>query len=177
MKKIFLIILVLIISVSSKAQFIKAELKANGLTCSMCSLAIHKKLQKLDFVDSIGNNIDSSIFILYFKKGAEVNADLIKQKVEDAGFFVGSLIGFIPFQNTKVDMDYHLSYKSALYHFVNSKPSVLNGIYKLKFIDKGYVSDKDYKKLKKLSQGHSNHQMSSNNTIPDKVYHVILMTP
>ena len=57
MKKSMLIILTLITGMYAKAQFIKAELQASGLTCSMCSFATQKQLKTLSYVDSIGVNL------------------------------------------------------------------------------------------------------------------------
>ena len=81
MKKIIFTTLILLGLFNQKiqAQFIKAELQASGLTCSMCSFATQKSLQTLDFIDSIGTDLDHTIFMIYFKPNSIVNLDKINQ--------------------------------------------------------------------------------------------------
>ena len=47
--KVYLVIvsIVLMFSIKSNAQIVKAEIRATGLTCSMCSNAINKQLKAL----------------------------------------------------------------------------------------------------------------------------------
>jgi copper chaperone CopZ len=172
MKKI-IFFLAIIISISGKAQFSKAELQASGLTCSMCSFAIQKQLKTLDFIDSIGADLNHTIFILYFKPGKIVNLDLIKKKVEDAGFSVASLKVTFHFDKVEIDNNYHFGYQNNLYHFVNVTPRTLNGDVIFKVIDKGFVPDKEYKKyLKTTSQPHDQKEKA---TDVNRVYHITLM--
>ena len=90
MKNIF--IMLLLLSSTSQAQFINTKLQVAGLTCAMCSFATQKQLQTLNFIDSIDTDLESNTFLLTFKQGLEVNFDLIKTRVEDAGFSVSSLV-------------------------------------------------------------------------------------
>ena len=57
----------------------------------MCSYSTQKSLEKLDFIESITPDLEATSFKLEFKDGAFVDFDLIQEKVEDAGFFVGSI--------------------------------------------------------------------------------------
>lgn len=82
MKKIFFILL--ISSQTVLAQFVDANLKASGLTCSMCNLATQRQLQQLTFIDSIVPDLDLNLFHIYFNQQQEVDIDLIKKSVEDA---------------------------------------------------------------------------------------------
>jgi copper chaperone CopZ len=153
MKKIKFILLLLIASITSKAQFIKADLIASGLTCSMCSFATQKQLKTLSFIDSIGTDLNHTTFVLFFKKDAEIDFNLIKKKVEDAGFSVASLIITVHFDNVKLENNVSFNYKNILFYFVNTKQQVLNGDTKIKILDKGFVNDKEYKKyLKTLGE-------------------------
>lgn len=148
MKKLILF-LVMACSFAGKAQFIKAELQASGLTCSMCSFATQKQLKTLSFIDSIGTDLNNTTFILYFKKDSPIDLDRIKKKVEDAGFFVASLKVTYHFDNLQIENDFHFDYQSNLYHFMNVKPQTLSGNRLLRVIDKGFVTDKEYKKYSK----------------------------
>jgi copper chaperone CopZ len=173
MKLLLLTTLLVITTLTSKAQFNKAELIANGLTCSMCSFATQKQLKTIDFIDSIGTDLNHTTFILYFKKDAEINSDLIKKKVEDAGFAVGSLVYTTTFSNNALDNGNHYNYKSTAYHFAKVDNTLLNGTIKIKIIDKGFVSDKEFKKYKKLADTHTTLPVTTNTAI-NKVYHVLL---
>ena len=66
MKKLFFIVLIAFVGLSSQAQFTKATLQATGLTCAMCSNAINKALVKVPFVESVKADIKNSAFHMVF---------------------------------------------------------------------------------------------------------------
>jgi copper chaperone CopZ len=174
MKKIILGLLMFPLVFSASAQFTKAELVVNGLTCSMCSFATQKQLKTIDFIDSIGTDLNHTTFILYFKKGADINTDIIKRKVEDAGFAVGSLIYTATFTNLKIDNNTHYDHNNTLYHFIDVKPQTLNGTVRVRVIDKGYVSDKEFKKYKKLADKFPCYETGKMPNV-NRVYHLTMM--
>ncbi len=171
--KNILFIISLFSFITANAQFSKAELVANGLTCSMCSLATQKQLQTISFIDSIGTDLNHTTFILYFKKNVTIDCDLIRKKVEDAGFSVGSLILTAHFENVKVENNFHYNYKNTLYHFMDIKPQTVNGNIKMKLIDKGFISDKEYKKYKKIAEKYPCYE-TGKMTDADRVYHITI---
>ena len=119
MKTILKILTVIIITVStSYSQFIKTDLQVAGLTCSMCSRAVDKQLRTLDFIDSVGIDLSTATFYIYYKKEKEVNFELIKKKVEDAGFSVASLKTTFMFNNFKAENYFHFVYQNTAYHFI-----------------------------------------------------------
>lgn len=138
----------LLCSQMSYAQFIKADLKASGLTCSMCNLATQKQLESLIFIDSIVPDLDINAFHLYFNQKQEIDFGLIKKKVEDAGFFVAELK--VTYQNNAA-----FRYSNPLL-FLNQDVLFINK-YKeqqqthvFKFIEEGFVTSKELKKYRKL---------------------------
>ena len=170
--KISLLLLTVLLNISAKAQFTKAELQAAGLTCSMCSRAVDKQLHTLDFIDSVGIDLGKATFILFFKKDKIVDFDLIKKKVEDAGFSVASLKVTFQFTNLKVEENSHWVYENTLYHFIHVKPQTLSGDVTFKIISKGFVSDKEYKKYaKEMAMPLSDDGKVLN---ADKVFHITL---
>jgi copper chaperone CopZ len=173
MKSILLIATLSIISNFVKAQFVTAEIQAAGLTCSMCSRAVDKQLQTLDFVDSVGINLSSATFVLHFKKNKIIDFDVIKTKVEDAGFSVASLKAVYHFNQQQVDANYHLMYQSTMFHFVRCKPQILNGDVTFKILNKGFMSDKEFKKNAAFTK---NITSPSTDKMKDvkKIYHVLL---
>jgi copper chaperone CopZ len=151
MKKIIILFFSIVFLANANAQISKAELAANGLTCSMCSKATYNQLKTIPFLDSIYTDVEHTKFILYFNSETTFDLKLIKTKVEDAGFSVGSLVLFMKFDNVAVENDFHYNVGDITYHFMDTKKQTLNNVNQVKVIDKGFVSDKEYKKYLKLA--------------------------
>ena len=151
MKNIFLIAAILF-SAAANAQITKATLQASGLTCSMCSNAINKSLQTLAFVDKVEANIKNSTFDIVFKSGSNTDFDMIKKKVEDAGFFVAGFTATVNFDNLTVDNDTHVNVGNNVFHFLNVKNQTLTGEKIIRLLDKGFISAKEYKKNTSLTK-------------------------
>ena len=89
MKKVLITLSLILIFNFGYSQSFYSNLKATGLTCAMCSYSTQKSLEKLDFIESITPDLEATSFKLEFKDGAFVDFDLIQEKIEDAGFFLG----------------------------------------------------------------------------------------
>ena len=135
----------------SHAQITKATLQASGLTCSMCSNAINKSLKSLDCVAKVTANIKNSSFDISFNPGTKVGIDRLKEKVEDAGFFVASLTAAIHFDNTTVANDTHVDIDGTTFHFINVNDETITGERTIKILDKGYVTAKAFKQNSKYT--------------------------
>lgn len=145
--KFFSIFLILFIANRVSAQQISsADLQVTGLTCSMCSQATEKSLRSLDFISSITPDLNKNLFVITFKKGKAINLDLIKKKVEDAGFSVGGLLATFNFNGVKVDENGQAIANGNVYRFVNAKSKTLNGAIKANVIDKNFISASAFKK-------------------------------
>lgn len=145
MKNLMLILLMLYSAISG-AQIRKITLQASGLTCSMCSNAINKSLKSLDAVEQVKSIISTSSFEVVIKPGMDVNFDLIRKKVEDAGFFVARMEALMSFNQIKVESDSHVTVAGMVLHFLNSKSQLLNGEHTVRVLDKGFVTAKEFKK-------------------------------
>ncbi len=152
MKILLSILTVLVFSTSAIAQVQKVSLQASGLTCSMCSNAINKSLKTVDIVESVEPNIKTSTFVISFKPGSKVDFDQLKKKVEDAGFFVSKLEATINFDQVKVENDSHINVDGTSYHVLGAAGQTLNGSKKLRVLDKGFVSAKEFKKNSSLTK-------------------------
>lgn len=135
----FITIIAILTSAVSTAQISKAEIKATGLTCSMCSNAINKQLKSMPEVANVDTDLNTNTFTVTLKTDNTLSPKIFKEKVEKAGFFIGSLI---------------VSMKSEAlnrkdYIFVNNKTEAAASDVKIQVLDKGYVTDKEYKKLLK----------------------------
>jgi len=138
LKFVLVACLVLITSIKSFAQISKAEIIATGLTCSMCSNAINKQLKTLPEVVTVETDLNTNTFTVTLKEGNDLSPKIFKEKVEKAGFFVGSLV---------VTSKPETITKSS-YILVNDKLSNASEI-QFKILDKGFVTEKEFKKLSK----------------------------
>ncbi len=167
MKKILIGSIILFGSLMANAQITKAELTATGLTCSMCSKATYKQLTSIPEVEKVVTDLNKTAFILHFKNGSAVDPGKLKQKVEDAGFSVGELIVVFNFTNQKAENNTSFTQDNITYTFMNTKPGVLAGEVKVKILDKGFVFEKEYKKLLKMTKQYPAYAKANNN-----LYHI-----
>jgi copper chaperone CopZ len=137
---------------TAKAQITKVSLQASGLTCSMCSNAINKAIQSLDFVEKVDANIKNSTFEILFKPNSNIDFDKIKKKVEGAGFFVANFTATMHFDNIAVANDTHLDLGATTFHFLNVKTETLSGDKTIRLLDKGFVPAKEFKKNSSLTK-------------------------
>ena len=149
MKKILLATIILVATQNIFAQIKKAELMATGLTCSMCSNAINKALKAMPEVEKVETNLNTNTFTIILKKANSVTANALKEKVEKAGFFVGSLIITVPFTDAAVADNEVVTNANSTYTFIDTKAQTIAGDKKIKVLDKGFVTVKEYKKLAK----------------------------
>lgn len=166
MKKITTTIALLLIALCfniQAQQLTKVELMATGLTCSMCSNAINKQLKSMPDVEKVDIDLNKNLFIIILKKGNKLQPNDLKAKVEDAGFFVGSFIAYLNVTNIDVTDNKQL----AQYTFIDNKPQTVNGVIKVKVLDKGFVTAKEYKKLQRTYVKYSSYNKENS-----KDYHI-----
>ena len=130
--------MVLMFSIKSNAQIVKAEIRATGLTCSMCSNAINKQLKSMPEVINVETDLNTNTFTVTLKEGNNLSPKVFKEKVEKAGFFIGSLV---------VTAKSETIAKNT-YILVNDKKSNASEV-QFQVVDKGYVTEKEFKKLSK----------------------------
>ncbi len=145
MKKILLFIAI-VFSVATNAQVTKVSLQASGLTCSMCSNSINKALKTLDFVDKVDADLKKYTFEISFKSNSNVDFDMIKKKVEGAGFAVSGFVATIIFNNVQVKNNQAITLVDKTFYFVNTSDQLVNGAKEVQILDKGFVSSKEYKR-------------------------------
>ena len=135
---ITLLVFVLFSFSNTNAQISKAEIRATGLTCSMCSNAINKQLKSLPEVVNVETDLNTNTFTVTLKENSTVSPKTFKENVEKAGFFIGSLV-----LTSKA-----ISVKNEKYIQVENKTIDLDQV-TFQVLDKGYVTDKEFKKLSK----------------------------
>ena len=176
-----LVVFLLLFFIKADAQVTKVSLQASGLTCSMCSNAINKSLKSLDVVENVKADVSASTFEITFKSGSLVDFDLLKKKVEDAGFFVASMIVTLNVNQVEVSNEAHVDISGTMYHFLNTEKKQLNGEANFKILDKGFVSAKEFKKNSKLTSmtcyqtGYMGACCKDKNTkLGTRIYHVTI---
>jgi len=180
MKRLFLFAILITTSLFTQAQISKVNIQASGLTCSMCSNAINKALKSIDYVDNVIANIKNSSFEIRFKPNAKVDFDLLKKKVEDAGFFVAKMEVSILLNDVEVANDTHVEIENTMFHFMNVTQQKLSGEKTLQIIDKGYLTDKVYKKNNKFTEmncyktGYMESCCKKNKPTGTRIYHVTI---
>ena len=140
-------VVLLLTGAKSYSQITKAEIMATGLTCSMCSNAINKQLKSYTEVDSIGTDLNTNTFTVYFKKDNSLEPKVLKNAVEKAGFFVGSMVLTAKFHTPTIEDNTTLKMDDATYTFIDIKNPVAHQEAKYRVLDKGFVTSKEYKKL------------------------------
>ena len=148
-KFIAVALVLLLTGVKSYSQTTKVEIMATGLTCSMCSNAINKQLKSYTEVDSIGTDLNTNTFTVYFKKDKSLQPKVLKNAVEKAGFFVGSMVLTAKFHTDKIEDNTTLKIDDATYNFIDIKNPVAHAEAKYRILNKGFVTQKEYKKLLK----------------------------
>ncbi len=141
MKKILITISLFLIFNIGYSQSFYSNLKAVGLTCAMCSYSTQKSLEKLDFIESITPDLEATSFKLEFKEDEFVDFDLIQEKVEDAGFFVGS-IEIVFTDNIKAENDKHNLIDGNLFHFFSDE-EIDSRVFTI--VDKKFIRKSEYK--------------------------------
>lgn len=131
-------LITMLLSTNANAQISKAEIRATGLTCSMCSNAINKQLKTLPEVVNVETDLNTNTFTVSLKEGNTLSPKVFKDKVEKAGFFIGTLVLTTKSENLN-QSPYVLLNKA-----VNTNLEI-----QIQVLDKGYVTDKEYKKLSK----------------------------
>jgi len=173
-------LLVAVSVLSAHAEFVSAEVGIDGMTCSMCSKGTEVTLKKLPFIDTIWVDLNDLVAHISFKKGATVSIDQIRAMVEDAGFSVRSVTAVFQFGHLTIGKDYHFVYNGDTYHFIGAPTETLSGPVKLRFVDKPYVSKKEFLQLAKKTDLQCYKKSSSSScctgdyAVTGKLYHVTL---
>jgi hypothetical protein len=96
--------------------------------------------EKLDFIKQITPDLEKTAFELVFDDTKFIDFDMIQEKVEDAGFFIGNIkIHFE--EKLNPNNNDHAVYNNNLFHFIminNANSSTYN------LIDKNFISENDF---------------------------------
>lgn len=159
MKRILYVLIGLLLAINTNAQLKKVDIVATGLTCSMCSNAIYKQLEAIDGVEKVEIDLNKNLFSVILKTDNKLTPKDFKDKVEKAGFFVGSMVVHVAYSNLMIDD----GKQEGNYVFIDTAPQKLNGEKQFKVLDKGYVTAKEFKKLSKQYAKYSTYTSNNQN--------------
>lgn len=165
---IYMMVIALFIQSSVIAQIQSVSLQARGLTCSMCSRAIYKSLQKVPNVANVQEDIEHSSYHVQFNNPSLISPEKLKKAVLDAGFSVAWMELDINFHNTEIASDSLLKLDELIFYFVGVNKQILNGEKRLLIVDKDYLQEDDRKKFT------GNYGPGSSGSNGEKIYHVTL---
>lgn len=145
---LFAAIFLSLVATTTQAQVKKAEIMATGLTCSLCSNAINKQLEAMPMVANVETDLNTNTFVISFKDDNFVELVVLKDAVEKAGFFVGSMVVTIDIDTDMIKSENSFVINNNTFNLIDKK-SVTVGETKFKIANKGFVTQKEYKKLAK----------------------------
>lgn len=148
--KRFIALVMLLGITNSYSQISKVEIMATGLTCSMCSNAINKQLKAMPEVEKVMIDLNNNTFVVNLKNNSLVTPQMLKSNIEKTGFFVGSMILTMDANNVELKDNSSFKNASGTYVFVNPDEKATNEKLRLKVLNNGFVTKKEYKKSAKL---------------------------
>jgi copper chaperone CopZ len=157
------------ISYTVHAQFVSATLGINGLTCSLCSYNVEHELKKIEGIDSVKMDLNTNIAKIIFNKSIPIQMIEVVNAVYKAGFSVGYSQALLLIDKIVLDSTNAFNYQGNNYQLLNSNKMTLEGPVIIKFVDKKFVTSKEFKHWDKVFKS-ENISSSSNLT----VYRIIL---
>ncbi|MBI1936918.1 MAG: heavy-metal-associated domain-containing protein [Ignavibacteriales bacterium] len=76
----------------TEAQTNEIKVRVDGLSCPFCAYTLEKKIKETGVVEKLNIDFDEGIMFLNLKEGAKISDEVIKRKVEEAGFTVRKII-------------------------------------------------------------------------------------
>lgn len=144
-----------------------AVIQAAGLTCAMCSNAIYKSLLTIPFIDQVEPDLSTSSFVISFKNDAPVNPDIIRRKIEDAGFSVASFTWNILFHQSDLKETTIFTVRDISFCLPESNHA--DGPKRLIMADKHFTTERNLRLYDRKWKGKECEKS------PDKkVYHVVM---
>ncbi|MBL7841916.1 MAG: heavy-metal-associated domain-containing protein [Cyclobacteriaceae bacterium] len=156
-------VLLLICSKESKAGIQWVEVGVNGLTCSMCTRSVEMSIRKLEFVDSVVMNLETTEGRIFLRPNVPFNLGQIAKAIVKAGFSV-------QFVKIRLDMDditIHPTgvfvHRDQTFHWIDYS-QVSKKQTTLKIINEGFLPKKEARKFKKKTE------MLKKNSAQDALY-------
>lgn len=149
MRTLYVLLSVVLTAQFAEAQIVSAQLKASGLTCSLCSRSVEMALQKLDFVKSVSMDLETAQAEIQFKEGAKVVIRELPDAVKKAGFSVAELKITGMFEESISMHDACFIYQNQFFQLVENQDVFQSGqLITLTLIGEEYMTRSVYRKHK-----------------------------
>ena len=92
MKKLIIIMVIGLTTLSLQAQENKTELTGNlkievdGLSCPFCAYGLEKNLKEVENIKDIKIDVENAFVLLSISEGKGIDEHLIRKSIKDAGF-------------------------------------------------------------------------------------------
>lgn len=153
-------------SFAGYSQISKVDIMATGLTCSMCSNAINKQLKSLSQIADVATDLNTNTFTISFNENQMVSPKVLKDAVEKAGFFVGSMVLTLAPETLAGEQE-KVSIGDASFVLMDDKKAKAA---QYRVLDKGFVTQKEFKKLAKTYAKHGSYAAEN-----DQVFHIVAL--
>ena len=91
MKKLFSIIAILSVLVSSAAYADNITAKVQGMVCAFCASGIEKVFKKREEVESVKVDLDKMLVTITTKKGKKLDKATVEKLITDGGYTVSDI--------------------------------------------------------------------------------------
>ena len=147
MKILWRLVFILALSTDSFAGLKWVDVGVNGLTCSMCSRSVEMSLRKLNFVDSVVMNLETTEGRIYFSKDAPVNFNAIARAVVNAGFSVRFVKLQMAFDDVAIDSEGSFKFQGQQFRWLGFQQ--VKGTVGLTLVDEKFLPKKDFAEVRK----------------------------
>lgn len=146
---LFISVLLLVCSNKTKAGIQWIEVGVNGLTCSLCTRSVEMSIRKLDFVDSVVMNLETTEGKIFLRPNVPFNLAQIAKAIVKAGFSVQYVNVRFAFNNITIDptgmfVDKEQTFQWVDYTHLSGKKHTT-----LKIVNEGFLPKKEATKYKK----------------------------
>ena len=156
-KLIYILFILILATLSINAQTNIVYIDVNGLTCSLCSKAVEKKIIQLNFVRSVKMDLNSNEATIEIDFSKNPDWNQLAKSVYDAGFSIGNFRVPSCEKNSQPFQDGDCKNK---YAFVGAPTKKVNPDY-YTLIGKYFMTSKDYSSWKKRMQSVANESAKS----------------
>jgi hypothetical protein len=136
----------------------------NGLTCSMCSRSVEMSLKRLDFVDNVVMDLETTEGRIYFKSNLPIDLNAIARAVVNAGFSVRFVRLQISFDDLTLNPDGSFNLYGQEFKWIDF-PNKVNGLVALKLLDENFLPKKEGAEWRK--------KFTTSRSPDQKVLHVV----
>lgn len=149
---VLITVLLLACSTATKAGIQWIEVGVNGLTCSMCTRSVEMSIRKLEFVDSVVMNLETTEGKVFLRPNVTFNLAQIAKAVVNAGFSVQYVKVRFVLADITIDPAGMFTHKEQAFQWIDYIPPSGKKQTTLKIVNEGFLPRKEASKFKKKTE-------------------------